>query len=211
MLQQFERPHPFGNGKAASPKGSTPALLRQTNGVGMRAFFLRFTTMATPPSAQPARTPLEQAVYNALCDADLATRLWPIMAARYQRIDKCMTIGVAAFSCFAVGSWIGWKGNPGAYQLLSIAAAITSVAQPLLNWGSQVEAMYNASARWVEYKTSYQQLWNSLTQLSEADAWAKLHEIQHNETGLTAECQRFPQGSKTLKDKVMADVMAVHR
>lgn len=168
--------------------------------------------MATPPGSgtPPARTPLEQSVYDGLRNAEFASRYWPIIARRYKNIDMGVSIAVTFLSCGAVGTWFFVRENPKLYGTISVLAALASIAQALLGWASQVEAIFRVSAGWAEYKVAYLQLWSNLTLMSPQDAQKKFEEIQRNEASLTAECQRFPQGGKKLKGDIQNDVQRIY-
>lgn len=155
----------------------------------------------TEPSPQ-----LRQAVWEALLDADWSTRYWSIMARRSQVTDKRVNIFIAICSSAAVATW-AVKAIPLVWQALSVITAIVSIVQSFSSMGTNAEQMFNAHAKWIEFEIAYQQLWDSLTRMSEEESWNKFHALRQSQGLLASECARLPDGGEKLKLKCKSAVL----
>lgn len=95
-------------------------------------------------------------------DAEMNTRYWGYLTARYHNRDVRLKIFVAICASGTVAGWTVWASFPMIWQVLSGLSAVTAIALPIINYSERVRAMADLRGKWSRTASEYRRLWTEM-------------------------------------------------
>jgi len=123
---------------------------------------------------------VNETLWRARLDSDFNSRYWGAQSEKYARWDFWLKLFLAVAASGTVGAWGLWSEQPALWKALSAAAAIASVASPLLGWGKKAEGAAFHAGAWAELRVRYADLWDNFQEGAAAGAIAKEHDKLRN-------------------------------
>ena len=114
-------------------------------------------------------------LWRAMLDADFNARYWRCIAEKFSRRDFALKIFLAISASGAVAGWSVWSQYPMAWKILSGAAALASIASPLLAFSKKAEVSAAHAGLWANLRVRSADLWDAFQSKGETETLQREH------------------------------------
>jgi hypothetical protein len=140
-------------------------------------------------------------LWKAKLDSNFNERYWRLITEKYSKRDFYLKLFLAISASGTIAGWSIFAEYPVSWKTLSAAAAIASIASPLLAYGKKVEAAAGHAGKWADLRIRYEEIWE--TWRSKGDA--KIIKQEHAKLLKVAiELTNVEPGLKISEDKKLA-------
>ena len=102
---------------------------------------------------------LKKAVWESMLDADMNSRYWKALAARYSKRETVLKIFLAVMASGTVAGWGIWEDYSQIWKLLSAISALIAIALPILNYQKVIQKLSELAGNWGELRIEYEDMW----------------------------------------------------
>lgn len=102
---------------------------------------------------------LRKAVWGSMLDADMNSRYWKALTARYSRRETVLKIFLAIMASGTVAGWGIWEEHSNMWKFLSAMSALLAIALPILNYQKVIEKFSALAGNWGELRIEYEDMW----------------------------------------------------
>lgn len=120
-------------------------------------------------------------LWNAMLDADMNARYWPMLARRYSRAEVIVKVFLAVMSSGTVAAWGLWGAHQSLWRSLSAISALTAIASPILNFSKSVKTTSDLAGRWRMLLVDYEDIGRLDPSLSSPQAIKKFYSLKQRE------------------------------
>ncbi|MBK6864597.1 MAG: hypothetical protein IPG91_14180 [Ideonella sp.] len=118
---------------------------------------------------------MKRILWKAKLDSDFNERYWRLVTEKYARRDLGLKLLLAIAASGTVAGWGIFAELPILWKTLSAAAALASIASPLLAYSKKVEAAASHAGRWADLRIRYDELWETWRSKGDADLVNREH------------------------------------
>jgi hypothetical protein len=105
------------------------------------------------------RGAMKRILWKAKLDSDFNECYWRSITEKYSRRDLSLKFLLAVAASGTVAGWGIFAEFPSLWKSLSAAAALASIASPLLAYSKKAEAAASHAGKWVDLRVRYAELW----------------------------------------------------
>ncbi|WP_164255490.1 hypothetical protein [Variovorax sp. WS11] len=110
-----------------------------------------------------------------MLDSDFNSRYWRCITEKYSNRDFALKIFLALSASGAVAGWSVWSNYPEIWKVLSGAAAVASIASPLLAFSKKAEVAAAHAGLWANLRVRCADLWAVFQSKGETESLQREH------------------------------------
>ena len=141
---------------------------------------------------------IKRAIWGSMLTADMNVRYWTHLGRRYYKREQYTKVFLACMSSGTVASWSFWNQFGLIWKVLSVIAALTAIALPILNFSKMIEIMADLKQHWTEITNEHELLWATRKTKNIDILEQKYEEIKKREGKLSRKEANMPNNKKLL-------------
>jgi hypothetical protein len=144
---------------------------------------------------------MKRILWKAKLDSNFNECYWRLVTEKYSKRDFGLKLFLAISASGTVAGWSIFAEFPALWKTLSAAAALGSIASPLLAYGKKVEAAAAHAGKWADLRIRYDELWETWLSKGDADLINREHAKLQK---VAIELTKVEPGLKISEDKMLA-------